>query len=319
MKYRELGTTGLTVSEIALGTWAFASQVYGQVTEDEAKQTVEAALANGITVFDSAPLYGTPKRDGIAEEILGRALGQERDNVVVMSKFGRYSSDGAAPNFHARRARESVEGSLRRLGTDRLDVVFFHSPFGAHEIADDVWGELDRLKEEGKIRVVGHSISMFHETREMALEWARERRIGAVQVVLSLLNREASDLIATMGNSGVGVVARECLANGFLSGTVTRETTFDSDNLNSRYTREEIVERVEQIERLGFLVRGDINTLPMAAMRWVLDQPGVSTVLTGARNARQLRDCAAASGTAPYNAAELTRAAAVHKKDYPAA
>lgn len=319
MNHRQLGSTGISVSEIALGTWAFASQVYGQVSGEEAHRTVHAALDQGVTVFDSAPLYGTAEKDGIAEEILGRALGSNRDKVVVMSKFGRYSTDGAAPNFHARRARESVEGSLRRLGTDRLDVLFFHSPFGPQDIHDDVWEELGRLREEGKVRVVGHSISMFQDTCDMALEWARERRIGAIQVVLSLLNREASDLIATMGQLGVGVVARECLANGFLSGTVTRETTFGPDNLNSRYSREEIIERVEQVERLNFLVRDDIQSMPMAAMRWVLDQPGISTVLTGASNASQLRDCAAASGARPYSEAELTKAADLHKRDYPAA
>ncbi|MCC5875657.1 MAG: aldo/keto reductase [Candidatus Sumerlaeia bacterium] len=319
MKYRELGTTGITVSEIALGTWAFASQVYGQVSEEEAHRTVHAALEQGVTVFDSAPLYGTAEKDGIAEEILGRALGSERDKVVVMSKFGRYSTDGGAPNFHAQRARESVEGSLRRLGTDRLDVLFFHSPFGPGEIHDDVWGELDRLRDEGKIRVVAHSISMFQDTCAMSLEWARQRRIGAVQVVLSLLNREASELIATMGELGVGVVARESLANGFLSGTVTRETTFGPDNLNVRYTREEIIERVDQVERLNFLVRKDITTMPMAAMRWVLDQPGISTVLTGASTAQQLKDCAQASSAAPYSPDELQKAAALHHWDYPAA
>lgn len=318
MNIRPLGATGLVVSEIALGTWAFASQVYGQVPEEEAHRTVAAALDAGVTVFDTAPLYGTAEADGVAEEILGRALGRRRDDVLVMTKFGRRSTDGQT-QFNAAGARRSVEESLRRLGTDRIDVLFFHSPFGAHEIEDDVWAELDRLRLEGKVRVVGHSISMFQQTKGMALEWARDRSIGVIQVVLSLLNRESEELIETMHELGVGVVARESLANGFLSGHVTRETVFGSDNLNSRYTREQIIERVEQVERLDFLVRGPIRTMPQAAMRWVLDNPGVSTVLTGASNATQVADCAAASDAPPYSADELARARAVHTKDYPAA
>jgi aryl-alcohol dehydrogenase-like predicted oxidoreductase len=318
MKTRPLGTSGLTVSEIALGTWAFASQVYGQVSEAEARRAVQTALDAGINVFDTAPLYGTAERDGVAEEILGRALGARRDDVLVMTKFGRRSSLGGT-QFNAPGAGRSVEESLRRLGTDHIDVLFFHSPFGAHEIEDDVWDELDRLRAEGKVRVVGHSISLFQRTQGMALQWARERRIGAVQVVLSLLNRESEALIAALASVGVGVVARESLANGFLSGTVTSETVFGPDNLNSRYTREQIIARVEQVERLQFLVRGEIRTMPQAAMRWVLDHEGVSTVLTGASTASQVEDCAAASDAPAYSKEEMMRAQGAHLKDFPAA
>jgi len=318
MRTRPFGSTGMTVSEIALGTWAFASQVYGRVTEEEARRTVDAALEAGINVFDTAPLYGTSERDGVAEEVLGRALGKRRESVLVMTKFGRRSS-ASGTQFNAHGARRSVEESLRRLGTEHIDVLFFHSPFGAHEIEDDVWDELDRLRQEGKIRIVGHSISLFQETKDLAMDWARERNIGAIQVVLSLLNRESEELISQMEQLGVGVVARESMANGFLSGTITRDTVFGSDNLNNRYSRAEIIERVDQVDRLGFLVRGAIKSMPQAAMRWVLDHPGVSTVLTGASNAAQVSDCAAASDAPPYSEDELARARSVHTKDYPAA
>lgn len=318
MKYRSLGRCGLQVSEIALGTWAFASQVYGDVDESKAHDAVAAALDCGVTFFDTAPLYGTADKIGTAEEVLGRALGKRRDDVLIGTKFGRYSTD-ASPNFHAQRARESVEGSLQRLGTDRLDVLFFHSPFGRDEIHDDVWAELAKLKDEGKVRVVGHSISMFQDTEGMARDWAAERKIDAVQVVLSLMNRESLRLVADLGSQGVGVVARESLANGFLSGTITKDTEFPANNLNSRYTREEIAERVDYVDSLAFLVRDDIRTLPQAAMRWVLDQPGVSLVLTGAKNRLEIEDCAAASDAAGYSATELEMARALHTKDFSAA
>lgn len=320
MRYRKLGRTELKCSEISLGTWAFASQVYGNVEEDTARAAVSEALELGINFFDTAPLYGDSERDGIAEGILGRALGSHRDDVLISTKFGRYSSDGAAPNFHARRARESVEGSLRRLGTDRIDVLFFHSPFGPHDIHDDVWEELAKLKQEGKVRHIGHSISMFQQTKTMASEWAEQRRIDVIQVVYSLLNREAGDLIAQLGSIGIGVVARESLANGFLTGAITRDTVFPANNLNNRYSREEIIERVGQVERLAeLLVRDDVSTIAQAAMRWVLNNPSVSTVLSGAKKPEEIRDCANASDAAPYSAEEMERAASLHRKDYPAA
>ena len=319
MKYRNLGRTGLQCSEVGLGTWAFASQIYGSVPEKEAVATIRAALDLGINFFDTAPLYGDSERNGISEEILGRGLGGDRERVLVSSKFGRYSTDGAAPNFHAARARESVEGSLRRLGTDRIDVLFFHSPFGPQDIHDDVWQELDRLKQEGKVRFVGHSISMFSDTEGMARTWAEERRIDVVQVVYSLMNREAAGLIRDLGSRNIGIVARESLANGFLSGAVTRDTVFEQGHLNARYPHEEIEARVAYVEEISFLIRPPVTRLPQAAFRWVLDNPHVSLVLSGASNPDQLAEGAAASDLPSYRPDELRRAEEVHRRDFQAA
>ena len=142
---------------IGLGTWAFNSAVYGVVEEAAAVEAISAARDAGINFFDTAPLYGNSERDGIAEEILGRGLRRGRGEVVISTKFGRKPTEGNRPNFCAAHARQSVEESLQRLGTDYIDVLFFHSPFAAGEIDDDIWEELDRLKEGGKVRWVGHS------------------------------------------------------------------------------------------------------------------------------------------------------------------
>ncbi len=319
MKYRTLGRTNLRCSEIGLGTWALAAQIYGEVSEREALNTIAAALDSGINFFDTAPLYGTAKRDGVAEEILGKGLGANRESVIISSKFGRNSSEGNAPNFHARRARASVEESLRRLRRDYIDVLFFHSPFSADEIHDDVWGALDQLKSEGKIRFVGHSISKFENTQQMARAWAAAGKIDVLQIVYSLLNREARQVIHDLGQDHIGLVARESLANGFLSGAVTRETVFPPSHLNARYAKAEIIARVEQIERLSFLVRGDIRSLPQAAIRWVLDHAEISLVLSGASKPEEILDCAAASEAKFYSHEELLRAEAMHTRDFQAA
>lgn len=319
MNYRTIGRTGLRCSEVALGTWAFASQIYGTVSAQNAHDTIRAALDVGITVFDTAPLYGDNERDGISEEILGKALGPDRENVLISTKFGRYATEQAAPHFHAKRARASVEGSLQRLGTDRIDVLFFHSPFSPDDIHGDVWAELDKLKQEGKVRVIGHSISMFADTQQMARDWSAERKIDVIQVVYSLMNRESADLIQDVGSQGVGIFARESLANGFLSGTITRDTVFPKGHLNARYSREEINARVDYLEQLQFLVRPPVTSLPQAAFRWVLDNPNVSLVLSGASTPTQLHDTAAASDLPSYTDEEHTRANTIHTRDFQAA
>ena len=288
MQYATLGATDLRVSQVGLGTWSFNSSVYGPVAEEEAQRAIAAAREMGVNFFDTAPLYGDAERDGIAEEVLGRGLRGWRDQAVISTKFGRKPTEGNTPNFHGAYAVQSVEESLVRLGTDYIDVLFFHSPFSPDEIHDDVWAALDGLVAAGKVRYIGHSISKFAATAGMARDWAEERKIAAIQVVYSLLNREAGRLIAGLGGSGVGVVARESLANGFLSGAVARDAVFPAGSLNARYSREEIVERVEQVERLSFLVRGEVASLPQAALRWVLDDPGVSLVLTGAKTAAEV-------------------------------
>ncbi|NND70080.1 MAG: aldo/keto reductase [Rhodothermales bacterium] len=319
MKQREIGRTGLTCSEVGLGTWAFASQIYGAVDQSDALDTIAYALDNGITLFDTAPLYGDKTTDGISESVLAKGLGSQRNDVLISTKFGRYSTDSSGGEFSARRARESVEGSLRRLDRSHVDVLFFHSPFGPSEIHDDVWTELDKLKSEGKIRVVGHSISMFEDTEHMAREWALERKIDVVQVVYSLMNRQSTNLIDDLGTQGVAVFARESLANGFLIDGLSEDVSFGARNINSRYSREEIAERVEYVASLRFLVREDIRSMPQAAVRWVLDNNNVSTVLSGAKNANELEDWISGSAARPYSSQELSQADSRHYRDFQAA
>lgn len=319
MHDRTIGSTDIQVSEVALDTWAFASGAYGSVAETDAINTIKSAIDSGITLFDTAPLYGNAERDGISEEILGKGLGSDREKVLISTKFGRYSTQRASPNFHAQRAYESVESSLKRLNTDHIDILFFHSPFSSEEIQDDVWDALANLKQQGKIRLIGHSISKFEDTQQMARDWATERKIDTIQVVYSLMNRESTSLIRDLGEQGIGIFARESLANGFLSGTITHDTQFESNNLNKRYSIEEIAERVDYVDSLSFLIRNDIQTMPQAALRWVLDNPHVSLVLSGAKNPSELKDAIAASTSSSFTENEHQRAQELHTRDFQAA
>jgi aryl-alcohol dehydrogenase-like predicted oxidoreductase len=319
MKYRPLGRTGLDVSEVALGTWAFGSpSIYGSVDATDATRAIHGALDAGINFFNTAPLYGTREEDGIAETALGRALGADRDRALIATKFGRYHSRVHTNEFFdAEAVTWSVEQSLRRLGTDRIDVLFFHSPTHPDKIKDDVWSALDGLKRAGKVRHVGLSCGFIADTGDMTSTWASEGRIDVAQIAYSLTYREWEPIIADLGGQGVGIIARESLANGFLAGVFTRDTVFPPGSLNARYSREEIVERVETAERYReLLVRGDVRSLAAAAMRWVLDNPHVSLVLSGSKRLEEILDCASASAAAPYSAAELAQARALHVKDF---
>ena len=320
MNYRTLGRTGLKVSEIGLGTWALGTNIYGEVEKDAPSRLVGRALDQGINFFDTAPLYGTKEIVGTAESILGEALGGNRDDVLISTKFGRTSTHVVPGRFTAAEARESCEASLRRLGRETIDLLFFHSPFHPGEIADDVWDALGRLQEAGKVRFIGHSVSMYEDTAGMSADWMRERRIDVVQVVLSPFNREARPLIRIAMENACGVVARECLANGFLSGGIRRDTVFPQGSLNARYSREEIARRVDYAEQIAeALVNGPVETLVQATYRWILDQPGISLALSGAKHPDELEDPVRATALPPFDAPTLEKAESLHQRDFGAA
>lgn len=320
MKYRKLGRTGLEISEISLGTWAFGNKVYGGVDEKDGINTIHTGIDLGVNIFDTAPQYGTPEQDGVAEIVLGKALKGKRNKVHISTKFGRNPTiKNGASQFYKSRVVASVEESLKRLQTDYIDVLFFHSPFSPNEINDDVWEGLEQVKKQGKVRFVGHSISMFHQTENMARKWAKDNKIDILQVVLSLMNRESQQLIEDLQEYPIGVFGRECLANGFLSGTINKDTVFAKGTLNARYSRNEIEERVNQVEAFKFLIRNDIKNMPQAALRWVLDQKGISTVLSGAKNINELKGAVSASYAKPFTESELKLAKELLKKDFEAA
>lgn len=317
MNRRKLGNTDLECSEIGLGTWALGSGVYGEVEAREADRLIGESIDAGINFFDTAPLYGNQKENGVAESVLGKGLGSRKDEVIVSTKFGRTAMAVMPPRFNRKEARESCEASLTRIGRDWVDLFFFHSPFEPAEIEDEVWEELSCLKSEGKIRFIGHSVSMYEQTRELSAQWIRERKIEAIQVVLSPFNRETLPLIAIAEKEGCGVIARECMANGFLSGSIQKDTTFPEGTLNARYSRKEIAERVDYAERLkSHLVVGDIEALPQASYRWVLDQKGVTLALSGARDAKEMRDAVLASEITSYSQDTLADVEAIHRKDF---
>lgn len=320
MNYRKLGRTEMNVSDISLGTWAFGNNVYGGVDEKTSIETIHAGIELGINLFDTAPQYGNLHQDGVAEKIVGKALEGKRTKVYISTKFGRNPTiANGASQFHKARIIDSVEESLRRLKTDYLDVLFFHSPFSSNEINDNVWEGVEKVKKQGKVRFIGHSVSMIQQTEIMARQWSEEGKIDVIQVVLSLMNRESQELIEDLHKCNIGVLGRECLANGFLSGTINKNTVFSSGTLNARYSKTEIEERVNQVNEFNFLIRKDIKNLPQAALRWVLDQKGISSVISGPKNIAELKDAISASEALSFSNFELKLAETVLKKNFEAA
>jgi aryl-alcohol dehydrogenase-like predicted oxidoreductase len=304
MEYRRLGESGLVVSVIGLGCNNFGVRL----DADGTREVVDAAIDAGVTLFDTADVYGG---GGGSETFLGQALAGRRDQVVLATKFGHQSYDlgyGPAAGAKGGRAyiRRAVEESLRRLRTDYIDLYQLHTPDPATPIAETL-AALGELVREGKVRYIGHSNLAGWQLAEAA-HVARE--IGAVPFVSaqnewSLLQRGVErELVPAALHYGLGVLPYFPLANGLLTGKVRRATGVpEGSRLASRPERvtEEYLDAVERLAAWGEAHGRSILEIGLGALA---AQPGCGSVIAGATSAEQIRANAAAGSWVP-TAAEL--------------
>ncbi|MGG8405516.1 aldo/keto reductase [Streptomyces sp. 12297] len=293
MRYVPLGSSGLRVSAVGLGCNNFGWLLDARATQE----VVDAAIDAGVTFFDGADIYGTPR--GRSEEHLGQALKGRRDEVVLATKFGYDSADmgyGPAAGALGGRAyiRRAVEASLRRLDTDRIDLLQLHSYDPATPLSETL-AALSELVAEGKVRYIGHSNFTGWQLAEAA-HTARET--GSVPFVSSqnewsLLDRGAeAEVLPAARNYGVGVLPYYPLANGLLTGKVRRGAPVPA---TSRLADEQdyIAERIDRVEALAGVAEKSGRSMLELAIGWLTAQPGCSSVISGATSPEQVRANAA--------------------------
>lgn len=284
MEYREFGTTGIKVSEIGLGAWQLANPDWGAGDTSEAMRIIQASLDAGCNFFDTAPGYN----HGKSEEFLGQALKGHRQNIVISTKFG-HKVDGSS-DFSTPAIRPSVEGSLKRLQTDYLDILLLHNP--AREMVDgrvnDQYAELEKLKQEGKIREYGISLDWRVELETMVAT----TRCKASEVLYNAFHQEPGGAFAAAREAGVGLIIKVPLDSGWLSGKYKNTTHFS--DIRSRWTPEILERRFTLLEKFSALVPSGMS-MSHAALRFILAQKEVSTVIPGAKTVQQALDNFAAS------------------------
>jgi len=287
MQYRPLGKSGLSVSVIGFGAWQLNNPLWGGPDEAGSVRLVHAALDGGCTFFDTAPGYG----DGASERLLGLALRGRRDGVVICTKFGH--APGAENDFSAARLRPALEASLRRLQTDRVDVLLLHNPpadrlDGAQ--AADLYAELVALQVEGKLRVFGASVDWAADLRTLV----RSTPSGAAEILFNAFHQEPRRAFADAGAAGLGLIAKVPLDSGWLSGKYDEHSRFDG--IRDRWTPDVVARRAALVRELRALLPPGLS-LAHAALRFVLAHPEISTVIPGAKDRAQLEaNLAAAAG-----------------------
>jgi aryl-alcohol dehydrogenase-like predicted oxidoreductase len=281
-----IGASGLKASRIGLGTWAIGGWMWGGTDEAQSIATIRSAIDRGVTLIDTAPVYGF----GRSEEIVGKALaeGGRRENVQIATKVGVSWKDGQ-PFRDSRpvRIRQEIEHSLRRLRTDVIDLCQVHWPDLESPIAETA-AALEDLHREGKIRAIG--VSNYSPAQMDAFrDWGR---LDAVQPPYNLFERDIeADVLPYAKASGVAVLCYGALCRGLLAGRMTADSAFAGDDLRKRdpkFQGQRFGQYLAAAEALKTLARERFGkSLPQLAVRWILDQ-GPTIALWGARRPEQL-------------------------------
>ena len=302
MKYRKLGPTDLEVSEVGFGVWTVGTAWWGKIDESDGVDLLVKAFDLGVNLFDTADTYG----DGYGEEILAKALGRKRNDIIVGTKVGYdiYSNiprDGhkeRPQKWDAEFVRFACEQSLKRLRTDYIDVYQLHNPRLDAIERDDLFETLEELVKEGKIRYygvgLGPDIGWFEEG-EASME---ARHVPALQIIYSLLEQDpARRFLPIAEEQGTGLLTRVPHASGMLDGTYTKDTKFDPTDHRSHRKQEWLDESLAKVSKLDYLVESLSSTMGQIAIKFALSGTNVASVLPNITNIPQLEEFSVAPET----------------------
>ena len=301
MEYRTLGRTGIEVSEIGLGCWPIGGASFrggsptGWSGADimASVETVRRAWDLGVTFYDTADAYGRGK----SEVLVGMGLYEHKAAAVINTKVGN-SLAAPGQDFSEPYIRGALDASLTRLERDYVDLYQLHGP-PLELMTDELFGLMEALKASGKIRTWGVSINAVESSDRVVEEGMRAMEGGAtsIQLVYNILQQKEGDMLFPSAlEKGVGIIVRVPLASGWLTGKYNAETVFPQSDLRSlRFPPEKVKQTAEMVAQLDFLLE-EADSLAEAALRFVLAQPAVSTVIPGAKTPAQVVENVKASG-----------------------
>ena len=295
MKYRHLPRTDLDLSEIGFGLWTLGTDWWGRIEESDKVRLLEKAFDLGITTFDTADTYGK----GYGEEILAKALGQDRQNIIIATKFGYDFYDSVERIGHQERTqrfepdfiRFACEQSLRRLKTDYIDLYQLHNPRVDALEKDEVFELLNTLVKEGKIRYYGAALGPdigWFEEGEASMQ---EREVYSLQIIYSILEQEpARQFFPIAEEEQVGLLSRVPHASEVLTGRYSQPPDFDPGDHRSHRRHEWMTQALKKADQVKFLAEERGRTLSQAAIKFCLAQGTIVCVLPNITNMEELEE-----------------------------
>ncbi len=303
MKFRKLPRTDLVLSEVGFGVWTVATNWWGKIEDADKAALLENAVEEGINFFDTADTYG----DGFGEEILATVLGHKRNDIVIATKFGYDIYDPTPRDGHKERAQKfdkefvkyACEQSLRRLGTDYIDLYQAHNIKLAYLERDELFETLEQLQFEGKIRHYGVALGPDIGWVEEGEYTLTQRQVASAQVIYSIMEQDpAKHFMRLAKENEVGLLSRVPHASNTLTGEFDDGLpTFDPDDHRAHRKNEWLEEAMKKVARVRFLVQEDTRTMAQSAIQFVLKQPSIISVLPNFTNLLELKEYTSALET----------------------
>ncbi|MHA6482015.1 aldo/keto reductase [Paenibacillus sp. strain BS8-2] len=319
MNYRALGSSDMQVSEISFGTWAIGGS-WGSKDDAESLRALETAMENGVNFFDTADVYG----DGHSEQLLAQATKGKEDRIYIATKFCRAGDIHDPATYSEASVRTYLEGSLSRLGRERIDLYQIHCPPMAILQEGSVFGVLDKLKQEGKIREYGVSV----ESVEEGLFCLEQPNVRALQVIFNMFRQKPAErLLGAAQEKGVGILVRLPLASGLLTGKFAAASAAKFEESDHRRFNENgeafnvgetfaglgFAKGVELAEQLRWIESGRDN-MTRASLRWLLDHEAISCVIPGFKSVAQVQDNLSALHVQSFSDDEMDRIREFYKE-----
>jgi aryl-alcohol dehydrogenase-like predicted oxidoreductase len=301
MRYRKLGRSGIEVSEVGVGAWAIGGGMWGGPRDDDSRAALSHAIERGVNLIDTALVYG----QGHSERLVGEVLARH-PKVLVATKvppksyrWPAYPESRLEENFPGDWIRSCCEQSLSHLKKDHIDLLQLHVWAEAWTDSDEWYGAMVKLREEGKIRLIGISINS-HDPAS-ALGVVKAGRVDVLQVFYNIFDQSPEDqLFPACLEHGVGVLARVPFDEGSLTGKLREDTRFPEGDFRQEYFGGNLLkETVKRVEALRPIVAGAASSMARGALRYCLSHPAVSTVIPGMRNVQQADENLAASDDGP--------------------
>jgi len=324
MKFRTYKNTDLTVSEVGFGLWTISTGWWGNFTESEAIALIHKAFDLGVTLFDAADTYG----NGLSEELIAKAFPKQRDDIVVATKVGydfvhygeaRGRGQREIPqDFSSEAIEQATDAALKRLKTDRIDLLQLHN-IRMEQIYDDaLWKTLEKLKSSGKIRYYGIALGPAIGWLYEGANCIRERDVTSIQHIYNMLEqhpgRAMQDVATEVGKDTMFLI-RVTHSSGMLEGKYTADTVFPPNDHRSHRPRSWLLNGVRKVDKLRFLENSS-RTLGQAALLWLLADERVASTLPNIYNDEQLIEFAKASDCPPLTADDLAKIGNLYSENF---
>jgi aryl-alcohol dehydrogenase-like predicted oxidoreductase len=321
MKYRNLGGTDISVSEVGFGVWTVSTGWWGEVVDDRSVRLLRQAHERGINYFDTADTYGSGK----GETLLADAFGHMRDEVVISTKIGYDFYNHTARRGQQERPQDWSEGflrfaleqSLKRLDTDYIDFLQLHNTKMDAAENDELFALTEAFKDEGKIRAYGAALGPKIGWRDEGIKMMRERDLAGLQMIYNLLEQDPGrDLMDTARETNTSLVVRVPHSSGMLEGNYDENTTFGPNDHRRHRPKEWLTTGLKKVEQLSFLTDSGGRTLGQAALKFVLASPEVASTLPNIYDEEQIEEFAATSETPDLTREELRRVAELYENNF---